>query len=194
MTIEMITETVHKLQKKYDETDPLRLTHALKILVRYVPMGLYDGCCKGFFMTACRQRHITVNSDLSEPLQRIVLTHELGHCVLHAKNTAGASFHDITLFDDTDHREYEANIFAAEFLLPDERILPLLDEDHSFFEVAKELCIPFELLDFKFRILKKKGYPIDAPVISQGNFLKNLEKDVPCQTKANEKLQKDFQK
>ena len=33
--------------------------------------------------------------------------------------------------------------------------------------------MPAELLDFKFRILKNKGYHLEAPFIAQPNFLKN---------------------
>ena len=108
----------------------------------------------------------------TEPLY----SHELGHCVLHADSAASAPFHEVTLFDNTDHKEYEANIFAAELLLPDEQVLALLNDDLFFFDVAKKLCVPFEMLDFKFRVLKRKGYKVESPVVSQGDFLKKLER------------------
>ncbi|WP_242963784.1 ImmA/IrrE family metallo-endopeptidase [Eubacterium sp. An11] len=100
----------------------------------------------------------------------------MGHCVLHADSAASAPFHEVTLFDNTDYKEYEANIFAAELLLPDEQVLALLNDDLFFFDVAKKLCVPFEMLDFKFRVLKRKGYKVESPVVSQGDFLKKLEK------------------
>ena len=37
----------------------------------------------------------------------------------------------------------------------------------------KELGVPAELLDFKFRIMKNKGYRIEAPYIAKSNFLKD---------------------
>ncbi|MGYP001176651569 len=49
MTIETIADTVKQLQNKYDETDPFRLAKAMKITVKLRPMGIYEGCCKGFF-------------------------------------------------------------------------------------------------------------------------------------------------
>ena len=148
----------------------------MKITVKLRPMGIYEGCCKGFFLISRRMKHITINSDLPELLQKVVLSHELGHCVLHADSAASAPFHEVTLFDNTDHKEYEANIFAAELLLPDEQVLALLNDDLFFFDVAKKLCVPFEMLDFKFRVLKRKGYKVESPVVSQGDFLKKLEK------------------
>lgn len=178
MTIEMIADAVKELQKKYDETDPFRLAKELKITVKLRPMGIYEGCCKGFFLISRRMKHITINSDLPDLLQKVVLAHELGHCILHSDDAATAPFHEVTLFDNTDHKEYEANIFAAELLLPDERVLDLLNDDLFFFDAAKKLCVPFEMLDFKFRVLKQKGYKVKSPVISQGDFLKNLERNV----------------
>ena len=52
--------------------------------------------------------------------------------------------------------------------------LDLLSEDTFFFSVAKELEVPLELLDFKFRILKRKGWLIESPIQSNSNFLKHL--------------------
>ena len=88
MTIETIADTVKQLQNKYDETDPFRLAKAMKITVKLRPMGIYEGCCKGFFLISRRMKHITINSDLPELLQKVVLSHELGHCVLHADSAA----------------------------------------------------------------------------------------------------------
>lgn len=75
--------------------------------------------------------------------------------------------------------EYEANIFAAEFLMDDEHVLEKLNDDISFFGAAAELQVPAELLDFKFRVMKRKGYKlIDPPLMCNSNFLKDVEVDV----------------
>lgn len=174
MTIEQISDTAKQLKKKYDETDPERLAEQMKILVSREPMGLFEGCCKGFFLVYRRKKHITVNSDLPDVLQRLVLAHELGHCILHS-GFSSAAFHDVTLFDVTDRKEYEANVFASELLLPDETVLGVLNDDMFFFQAAKALYVPSELLDFKFRILKRRGYKVESPIMANGDFLKNLE-------------------
>ena len=80
----------------------------------------------------------------------------------------------LELFDRALPTEYEANLFAAELLIDDDELLELLnDENISFFGVAGELYVPADLLDFKFRVLKHKGYRINAPYIANSNFLKN---------------------
>jgi len=60
-------------------------------------------------------------------------------------------------------------------LLSDDAVLELLSEDLSFFGAASLLGVPAELLDFKFRVLKRKGYKvIDPPLLAQANFLKKV--------------------
>ena len=44
------------------------------------------------------------------------------------------------------------------------------------FSAAASLEIPMELLDFKFRVMKWKGYKlVEPPIIARSNFLKDLE-------------------
>lgn len=171
-----ICREVRRLMRKHRETDPFRLCRELGIMVFFVPMGKGEEDCKGFFLVQSRIPSITINSDLSEDLQRIICAHELGHAILHRKQTGVAAFHEFALFDSASRCEYEANIFAAEYLLQDEDVLEMLNDDLSFFQAAAQLYVPAELLDFKFRTLKWKGYMvIDAPLMANGNFLKNVK-------------------
>lgn len=173
-----IAREVQRIKRKYGENDPARLAQEMGIIVEYEPMGTYDGCCKGFFITHRRKKHITINSDLPEPIRRIILIHEIAHAVLHWKSGSCAAFHDFGLFDTADQKEYEANIFAADFLMSDEDVLELLNEDISFFGAAAKLYVPAEMLDFKFRLIKRRGYElIEAPITSTGDFLKDIDLD-----------------
>ena len=61
----------------------------------------------------------------------------------------------------------------------DEAVLEALNDDMFFFQAAKYLYVPSELLDFKFRILKRRGYKVESPLVSNGDFLKKLEKQMP---------------
>ena len=73
MTIQSISEEVRRIQKKYGESDPFRLAQAMKIIVVLKPMGRYKGCCKGFYVQHRRIKHITINRDLPEVIQRVIL-------------------------------------------------------------------------------------------------------------------------
>ena len=176
MSLDWISREVMRLKRKFDETDPFRLCRAMDIILLFESMGTHEGACKGFFLAQSRKRSITINCDLPQALQRIIATHELGHAVLHARAAGVKAFHDFELFDGTSRMEYEANIFAAEFLMPDEDVLERLNDDISFFGAAAELRVPAELLDFKFRIMKRKGFKmIDPPLMCNSNFLKDVE-------------------
>ena len=170
-SIEYISRTVEKLSRKYKTRDPYELCDALGVRIRLKDLGTD---IKAYYFYLSRIRNIVLNSRVSEPIRRILAAHELGHDQLHKKMAMLKGFQELELFDMARPAEYEANIFAAELLIEGKELLKLLnDEDKSFFDVARELSVPAALLDFKFRVLKNKGYRIEAPYIANGDFLKN---------------------
>ena len=170
-SIKYITRVVVKLSSKYHTRDPYELCDALDVKIRLMDLGL---SIKAYYFYQSRIPNIVLNSRVSEPIRRILVGHELGHDRIHKKMAMLKGFQEIELFDKTLPAEYEANIFAAELLIPDNEVLELLnDEGKSFFDVARELGVPAPLLDFKFRVLKHKGYRIEAPYIANGDFLQN---------------------
>jgi hypothetical protein len=51
-----------------------------------------------------------------------------------------------------------------------------LNADNTFFSAAASLYVPMELLDFKFRVMKWKGYKlVEAPISARSNFLRDME-------------------
>ena len=168
-----IIEEVRALIERYGERDPLDLADVMDILVSCEPMGFGDNCCKGFYVAYYGVRHITVNGDLPEELRRVILAHELGHAVLH-RHAGHPRFVDTVFFDSVDPKEYEANLFAAELLLDDREVIDTLKETNNFFQTASVLNVPSELLDFKFRLLKHKGFSLNSPVTASGDFLRRV--------------------
>jgi len=170
-SIDYISRTVEKLSKKYETREPHELCDAIGVRIRLMDLGTD---IKAYYFYHSRIRNIVLNSRVSEPIRRILVAHELGHDCLHKSIAMLKGFQEIELFDITRPAEYEANIFAAELLIEDKELLSLLnDEDKSFFDVARELGVPTALLDFKFRVLKHKGYRIEALYIANGDFLRN---------------------
>lgn len=175
MSYAEICEAVEAIQKKYRESDPFRLCSAMGIKLIFQSLGNDPDAIKGFFLESKRIRTITVNSDLPSVIQKIIVAHELGHAVMHRKKGVCA-FHDMGLFDESSVTEKEANLFAAEYLLNDEEVLDTLNRDTTFFTAAAKLYVPIELLDFKFRVMKWKGYKlIEPPISARSNFLANME-------------------
>ena len=175
MTYSDICAAVAKLKVKYDEADPFRLCRAMGITLLLQPMGSHATAIKGFFMECKRIKTITVNSDLPEVIQKIIVAHELGHATLHRTSSVQA-FHEVVMFDSSSIKEKEANIFAAELLLEDGEVLDALNQDVTFFSAAAQLRVPMEMLDFKFRLLKWKGYKmLESPIQVNSNFMRNME-------------------
>ena len=175
MTYAEITEAVARLVKKYDERDPFGLCRAMNIILLFQPLGNSPDAIKGFFLECKRIRTITVNSDLPEVIQKIIVAHELGHATCHHKSGIHA-FHEVAMFEQNSVMEKEANLFAAELLLDDQKVLETLNQDTTFFSAAASLMVPAELLDFKFRVMKWKGYKLIEPPISvRSNFLRDME-------------------
>ncbi len=175
MTYAEISKSVSKIKKKYGETDPFLLCEAMGIRVLFQNMGSHESAVKGFFLESNRIRVITINSELPKIVQRIIAAHELCHAINHRKNGIYA-FHELALFDQNSELERDANLFAAELLLEDEEVLEVLNGDVTFFSAAAILCVPTELLDFKFRVMKWKGYKLTQPPINaRSDFLKDME-------------------
>lgn len=103
MTYSDICAAVAKLKVKYDETDPFRLCRAMGITLLLQPMGSHATAIKGFFMECKRIKTITVNSDLPEVIQKIIVAHELGHATLHRTSSVQA-FHEVVRPRQRSHR------------------------------------------------------------------------------------------
>lgn len=172
--IELIYGKVDSLAKKYDTRDPFKICENMNIHIYYKDLGT---AIKAYYFYQSRIKNIIINSRSGFIVRRILCAHELGHAVLHGNLAAMRGFQEIELFEAIIPTEYEANIFAAELIIPDEELLDLLNEtDKSFFSIAKKLYVPSELLDFKFRVLKHKGMHIESPTMTASDFLKN---DIP---------------
>ena len=171
MLTEQIKHEADRLKAKFHTSDPFEVCESLKIRVYRSPMGTNTGSCKGFFIVNARKKLIAINSDLPEHIQRIICAHELGHAVLHTANGISA-YHDFAVFDKNNMQEYEANVFASEFLLTDEDVMDALEIEQEFFCLSSCLHVPPEMLDFKLQLMQKAGYQIKAPYIAKSDFLK----------------------
>ena len=104
--------------------DLRRLAKAVGAEIRYDDFG---DELSGFSYQRNGLKVIGVNSKHSPARQKFTIAHELGHLFLHKQNAVNFDEASILLRDShssegTDTKEIEANGFAAELLMPQEKI------------------------------------------------------------------------
>lgn len=172
--ISFIHDTVSNIIKKFDTRDPFNICSNMNIHIYYKDLG---SSLKAYYFYHSRIKNIIINVNSQGPMTRVLCAHELGHAMLHNNPKAVCLFKETELFDVTGLAEYEANLFAADLLIPDSELMPLMaNPDKTVFNIAQDLCVPVELLEFKLHVLKSNGLYINLPYISNGKF---LNKDIP---------------
>lgn len=111
-----VKTTVNRIVSKFKTRDPYELCDHMNVLLQIGDLGNALGC----YLLIKRQKCIMLNEKiLGTPIEKIVLSHELGHSNMHWKNDC--YFYGSTLFLKC-KEEIEANTFAAELLIPDNLI------------------------------------------------------------------------
>lgn len=129
------------LIRKYNTQNPFKLAEALNI--EYIIGSI--GKCSGCYLYLKRHRCIFINEDLSDSDMLFVMAHELGHAILHRAENC-YFIRNKTLLS-TECFEKEANIFAAELLIPDELIYenPCMTKS----QIARLAGYDEKIMDFK---------------------------------------------
>ena len=167
MYTERIYSLTKRLKNRYRTSDPFELADALNININYKK---FDNL-KGMYYIVERCAFITLNEELDEVMQKIVLLHEIGHHILH-RHLASRSFQEFCLYDMTSKPEMEANIFAANITLDDNDIISLArDEGYTAEQIARALYVPYPLLLIKMKDMNTRGYNFRIPYIPRADFL-----------------------
>lgn len=109
---------------------------------------------KGYYHYYMRNRIIYINSLLDCGEQKAVCAHELGHALMHP-NINVFFLKEYTLFS-TNKYENEANLFAAELLLPDSAYLEYYG--YSYEQIAGLEELPCELVRIKYEQLLRERF------------------------------------
>lgn len=144
MNFRYIKKLIENLKRKYNTNCPYELASYLGIKIIIEPLGK----SWGMYMYLNKTRTIFINSILNDYEKRFVLAHEIGHAILHTKTSC---FFSGTYSYNKIKKEYEANIFAAEFLIELEYTDTLYLEGYSMGQLASFYKVPLELIEFKFK-------------------------------------------
>lgn len=112
-----IKQLVNHYVLKFNTRNPFELADYLNVEVQIGALGSRAGC----YMFLKNHKCVFLNEDLSESEMRLVMAHELAHSIMHRKENCYFIRNKTLML--TSKVEIEANIFAAELLIPDELIL-----------------------------------------------------------------------
>ena len=137
-----IRRRVVNLEKKYGTRNPYKLCKIMKINILYMDLGNI----KGIYKKVITNKFIVINENLDKFCQKVVLSHELGHAILHHSKEIQA-LKDYDLFPQFSNQiEVEANTFAAELLIDDD-----FDNDEYIENPSIHIRILEQLKELKYR-------------------------------------------
>lgn len=161
-----IYQTVTSLIETNCTSDPFELCELLGIVCSKTPYKKL----KGLFVRINDFKFVDINDNLPEYQQKSVCAHELGHALLHAEQNGLVPMLDYDICGKS-KLEYEANIFAAELLMPDQEILPLIKNGEDLYTVAKHFGVHDQFVLFKLLSMNQRGYRILLPDVIRSCFL-----------------------
>ena len=159
----------NKVFRTYENRRPERLAKEMGILIIPAPFKKQ----KGAYKVIERQPIIFIKQDLHPVMRDIVIGHELGHHKLHrAEAIAAGGFQEFNLFDMQQNRmEYDANMFAAQLMLPDDDIMELIYKGFDVAQIARALRSDINLVALKVAELNSRGHSF-RPQEYKNTFLK----------------------
>ena len=163
-----IQTIAHELITKFDTRDPFELCKAIGVEVFYADLGNL----KGMYKYLKKNRFAVINEKLDVYTRTLVCAHELGHDILHQDLAKKICLQEFILYDMRSRPEYEANLFASEILLPDEKIFTFAREGYDVEQIAKELCTDVNLVAIKVASMNTRGYRFNTIDSPKCNFLK----------------------
>lgn len=146
-----LKDTILRLTKKYNTSDPFEIADALNISVYFEELGTING----YYNKPLRMKQIHINQNLNEQNAKFTCAHELGHAILHPN--ASTPFLRSKTFLSVDKLEIEANSFAVNLLIPDETIIEIIDNRNCTLEyMSRVLGYNQKLIE-----LRMKTFDID---------------------------------
>lgn len=164
---------VERIIKKYDTRNPFQLIKSIPNIKLWLADNFAADGLKGFATIQNRTKYVVMNNLLPDEEKAVVAAHELGHIFRHELRLKAQPMQDFDIYGATGKLEREANFFAADFLISDERALDeICSCGADFFSTASALNIPAPFFAFKLYSLVQRGYAMRMPVDLDNSFLK----------------------
>ncbi len=141
-----IKKTVQDLIEKHQTNDSFIIARQMNINI--IEHDLHEDIY-GFYRYVRRNKFIFLNSNLAEPKKKFVCDHELGHVVLHPE--VNTPFMRSNTYFSVDKIEHQANRFAIELAIPDDRLQEYILERMTIYDIAALHHVPVELVELKLK-------------------------------------------
>lgn len=161
-----IYKFVEKIKRRYQTNDPYEIAEICGIEV----VSRKFETMKGMYSVTEHNPYIFLNDKLDEYMERVVMFHELGHHFMHRYN-AVSTFKEHTLYDMSSKMEIEANTFATNFMISDEDVEQNSCYQYTSEQLARELCVPHEILLIKLGDMNSRGYDFNLCFTPRSDFL-----------------------
>ena len=157
MKVKDPAKTADEIVDTYNSRDPERIAKLCGILIKEVDWEKQSGA----YTEILRQPVIFISKNLRRSMRSVVIAHELGHHFLHRKEAAEVGgFKEFEVFKMTkSNLEYEANIFAAQLLLPDDAVKEMVYNGYDSQKIAQATGSEINLVAPKVADLVLKGMP-----------------------------------
>ena len=165
---------LHKLSITSPPIRPREIVKRLELLLKETDAGdRFDG----WILQANGTAAICINSAISsEARKNFTIAHELGHFRLswHSRQPQCLK-KDIGIISAIKTEEAEANEFAAELLMPEDMVRPLINSEEIGLGAIQKIADTFEtsFTSSAFRYIQLTGYPA-ALVICEGRKVKQV--------------------
>ncbi|VBB06491.1 Hypothetical protein LUCI_1724 [Lucifera butyrica] len=159
MTKEVIVEQAQIILEKYKPFGVAGMSLLDKICDEYniiVEQHMFHNSFNGMLWTKNRQYYILINCNLCPSRWLFTYAHEVGHWWLH-RHIRGNFFCGPPNGQTYNPVEHEANIFAAELLLPREQILQCLDSGLTVKKIARIYRVSEEAATYRVKELQSRS-------------------------------------
>lgn len=140
-----IKKTIDKLKKKYHTNDIFELTQSMGVIVIFEELGTI----KGYYNKKFRTKMIHINCSLDKHMQAFTCAHELGHSILHPDVNTPFLLANTML--SVNKYETEANVFAIEFLIPDEILAEYVSYGYTVGQISTVTGYHEKLIELRLK-------------------------------------------
>lgn len=140
-----IKKIVKRLIKKHNTNNVYELINILNIKLFELPFEEEIG----MYRFLKNNKVIIISENLDEITKKFILTHELGHAILHRKENCFYLKHNT--FTKVSTYEVEANRFAAELLIDDKELKTCIENGYTIEQMASYFQVPVGLVEYKFK-------------------------------------------